>query len=359
MKSPQPVNIQPNEASVTKGKTANSALQTLLTSLLCAFFLVFATGAYASKTDKSEIKATATASRTTVGVAEPVEVTIEVIAPEGVTVRFPEISEKVGSFEITGHRDTLDVPSKQGRKFIRKLSLESLQAGELTIPEFEVYFADRRGEKTEFATAKTQSIPITVQTSITEADQPTHFRDLKNVVFLEEPTNPKSIPWGFWSIVSGTSFFGIVGFILIGRFWKRLSPKQRALRDLDQLSQAESLSRGDSKLVYEETTRILRTFIEVQFDLPATRQTTGEFLLAVQSDHRIDDSLRERLERFLESADIVKFAGLSCPTEVLREAINKARQFVLRADELRMASLKQSHKTSERQEATHQKKETN
>ena len=312
-------------------------------ALLCLSLLAFtgATASAAVANDDTHVQATATASKNTVGVADPFNVTIEAVVPEGVAVRFPEVGDQAGDFEITSHRDTLDVPSPEGRKYQRQLMLETLKTGALNVPEFEVFFKDNQNAGGAMASVKTAVIPITVQTAITAADNPSQFRDIKNVVFLDQPNVAGSLPWGTIATLGGLGLFGGVGFIVLSRYWKRLTPRQRALRALSQLSESESLTSADSKFVYEETTQILRTFIESQFDFPATRQTTEEFLAVVNADRRLDETLQQRLKQFLESADMVKFAGLSCSASVLAEAIDKAQQFVLQADEQRIASAKQ------------------
>ena len=316
-------------------------------TLLCCLSLLALTAATASAAivnDNANVQVTAVASKNSVGVADPFRVTIKAVAPEGVVVSFPKIGDQAGDFEITNSRDTMDVPSPQGRKYERQLTLETLKTGELNVPEFQVFFKDKRNQNADAAMAsmKTASIPITVQTAITATDNPSQFRDIKNVVFLDEPAVAGSLPWGTVIAIGGLGLLGVVGFVLVSRFGKRLTPKQRALRALDQLSDSNSLSSGDSKYVYEETTQVLRTFIESQFEFPATRQTTEEFLAAVNSNRRLGEPLQERLKRFLEAADMVKFAGLSCSGAVLAEAVDKARQFVLQADEQRIASEKQT-----------------
>ena len=326
----------------------SSSIRTLLCLSLVAF--ASATASAAIAIDDGDVEVTATASKNTVGVADPFNVTIKAVAPDGVTVRFPEIGDQIGDFEITGHRDTLDVPAAQGRKFQRQLTLETLKSGELNVPEFEVFFKDNQNPDAAMASVKTAPIPIAVQTSISEAENPSEFRDIKNVVFLDEPATAGSVPWGIFAAVGGLGIAGVTGLVVASRFWKRLTPKQRALQALDQLSGSGMLERQDSKLIYEKATQILRTFIESQFDFPATRQTTDEFLVAVHSDRRLSDPLQQRLKQFLESADMVKFAGLSCSPEVLKTAIDNARQFVLQADEQRIAAAKQQRSESPRKQ---------
>ena len=312
--------------------------------LCCISLLAFTTAqsAAAAPTDDASVSVTATVSKNTVGVADPFTVTIEAIAPASVSVRFPRISEqttqKVGPFEVTDQHDVFDVPTAQGRKYIRQLTLETLQTGDSTIQPFEISY---KGEKSsEWASAKTNPIPITVESAITEADNPAQFRDLKNVVFLDEPTTASATPWATLVLVGLTAGVGLLGLIVLNRFRKRLSFKQMALRSLDEILRSESILRGDTKFVYEETTQVLRTFIESQFEFPATRQTTEEFLASVNSDPRLDNVLQQRLEQFLVSADMVKFAGLAYSPNVLQKAIDSARQFVLQADEQRIAATK-------------------
>ena len=322
----------------------SNSIQTFLCLSLVAF--ASATVSAATVIDDGDVEVTATASKNTVGVADPFNVTIEAVAAEGITVRFPEIGDQIGDFEVTGHRDTLDVPDPEGRKFQRQLTLETLKTGELNVPGFEIFFKDLQDPDAVMASVKTAAIPIAVQTSIADSENPSEFRDIKNVVFLDEPAAASSMPWGIVATIGGLGIAGVGGFFGLRRFFKRLTPKQRALQSLDQLFASGLLLRQDSKLVYESATQILRTFIESQFDFPATRQTTDEFLVAVKSDRRLSLQLQQQLKQFLESADMVKFAGLSCSPEVLKSAIDNARQFVLQADDQRIAAAKQQRSES-------------
>ena len=310
--------------------------------LLCLSLLAFTgvTASAATTINDAKVTAAATASKNTIGVADPFNVTIEAIASEGFSVRFAEFGDQVGDFEIVSLGDTIDVPLAEGRKYQRQLTLETLKTGKLIVPAFEVFFENNETKNADdaLASVKTASIPITVQTAITSTDNPSQFRDIKHVVFIDEPTTANSTPWNVIAIFGGLGIAGTMGLVVLNRFWKQLSPQQRALQALDQLCESGLLANSDSKFVYEETTQILRTFIESQFDFPATRQTTEEFLAAVNADRRLAQPLQQRLKQFLESADIVKFAGLCCSETVLAEAVDQARQFVLQSDQQRIAA---------------------
>ena len=322
-------------------------------SCLAVATLTFAGTAIAATPDVDNVKAIATASATSAGVADPIDVTVEVTVPDGARVQFPKLTDQVGNFEVTDHRDVFDVPTDQGRKYTRRMTIETLQTGQQTIPVFEIAYRDRGDAASEIETVRTTAIPITIESAITTADQPTEFRDLKNVVFLDQPATSGSTPWWIWAIGGTFALTGPLGFVFIRKLLKGTTPKQRALKSLEQLD----VGGGDADVIYAETTQILKTFIERQFNFPATRQTTDEFVTAVQSDSRLDEGIKDRFEQFLAAADLVKFSGASCTPAMLQEAIDRARQFVLIADEQRTVAMKQKTTVKQIANPTHQQKE--
>ena len=44
-------------------------------------------------------------------IAERIQLEITATAPEDVTVKFPELAGKLGDFEVTSVKDTLDIPT--------------------------------------------------------------------------------------------------------------------------------------------------------------------------------------------------------------------------------------------------------
>ena len=60
----------------------------------------------------------------------------------------------------------------------------------------------------------------------------------------------------------------------------------------------------------------------------APEQTTPEFLRAIQGHPAFDQLRRERLGAFLESADLVKFAGHQPDRAAVATSIERAREFI-------------------------------
>lgn len=63
----------------------------------------------------------------------------------------------------------------------------------------------------------------------------------------------------------------------------------------------------------------LRTYLEGAFELRAPEQTTEEFLIELRSSSLLNDPQKNRLETFLESCDLVKFARYEPRESELRE----------------------------------------
>jgi hypothetical protein len=75
---------------------------------------------------------------------------------------------------------------------------------------------------------------------------------------------------------------------------------------------------------------LLRQYLEHAFHLPATEQTTVEFLQTMQNaPDLLSSDHRALLEDVIRAADVVKFARTDASDEQMREALGKARSFVV------------------------------
>jgi len=108
----------------------------------------------------------------------------------------------------------------------------------------------------------------------------------------------------------------------------RMSPKERALRELDLLLGRKWIETGRVKDFYVELTMIVRRYIERQHNVRAPEQTTHEFLLAVAANPRFPEHVIRRLEQFLEAADLVKFAAWQPDSQAVEEAVGTARDYL-------------------------------
>ena len=100
----------------------------------------------------------------------------------------------------------------------------------------------------------------------------------------------------------------------------RMSPIERAWAELDRLLKKGLPGRGRYKDFYVELTMVVRRYIQRKYGISAPHMTTEEFLRTAQPS---DD-----LRRFLESADLVKFAGVEATPDMADAATENARTYI-------------------------------
>ena len=107
----------------------------------------------------------------------------------------------------------------------------------------------------------------------------------------------------------------------------QLSPFERAYLELDTLIE-RNLAETDVKLFYVELTAIVRRYIERTTGVRAPEQTTEEFLREIGSFATFSPDDRARLQQFLESADLVKFAGQRPDNQDIEQSFERAKAFI-------------------------------
>lgn len=95
------------------------------------------------------------------------------------------------------------------------------------------------------------------------------------------------------------------------------------LQDLE-----EDISSVPGDIFFLKLTDCVREYIENRFQLKAAEQTTREFLADIQDSNTLTDEQEIQLEKFLSSADLVKFARARATQEQMLEALEEARRFI-------------------------------
>jgi hypothetical protein len=108
----------------------------------------------------------------------------------------------------------------------------------------------------------------------------------------------------------------------------RMSPRERALRELSRLLARGLVSKRQIKDFYLELTMIVRRYIERAHGIRAPEQTTAEFLAAVREDRRFSATVIDKLRTFLQAADLVKFARFEPAPEAIERATGTAREYI-------------------------------
>ena len=104
----------------------------------------------------------------------------------------------------------------------------------------------------------------------------------------------------------------------------RMSPIERAWVELDRLLRKGLPGRGRYKDFYVELTMVVRRYVQRKYGIKAPHLTTEEFFEEIGARGMKGEDLR----KFLESADLVKFAGVQATPEMADEATNSARGYL-------------------------------
>ena len=168
-------------------------------------------------------------------------------------------------------------------------------------------------------------------------------------------TDPqKDLPPLSWKLI-GWVAMGVFGlaFLVIG-LWlairylarrvkeHRMSPIERAWVELDRLLKKGLPGRGRYKDFYVELTMVVRRYVQRKYGIKAPHLTTEEFFAEISKSNNQTVEQSNSLRRFLESADLVKFAGVEATPEMADEATDSARGY-LKSD----ASVDERRKTGD------------
>lgn len=108
----------------------------------------------------------------------------------------------------------------------------------------------------------------------------------------------------------------------------RMSPRERAMQELDELLERHLPEQDMVKEFYFELTMIVRRYIERAHHVRAPEQTTEEFLETVSVDNRFGPKVVEKLREFMSSADLVKYAAYEPDSEAVATATGTARTYI-------------------------------
>jgi len=156
----------------------------------------------------------------------------------------------------------------------------------------------------------------------------------------------KVVPPLSWKLVGRAAAFLAAAVLALAGAWLGLkaiarrvkehgmSPIERAWVELDRLLKKGLPGRGRYKDFYVELTQLVRRYVQRKYGLKAPHMTTEEFLGAFREG--TSESIAS-LRQFLQSADMVKFAGVEATPEMADEATESARSY-LKGDAARAAS---------------------
>ena len=98
----------------------------------------------------------------------------------------------------------------------------------------------------------------------------------------------------------------------------------------------------EAELFFVRTFDVLMSYIQKRFKIPATEQTTAEFIHSIKHSSQLDRSHQDILTQFSMSANMIKFAKADSSQEQMTETLSLARTFV--SDTIPSATLSEPEK---------------
>ena len=286
-----------------------------------------------------------------VDVARDFFVTLTFTAPAGKTLVLPDLRDRFSGFRVAEDftEDPLVAPDGSTTLVSRWRLVPEPVAPKYRLAPFVVIVSTSQAPQTltpsNSQTSHTSQTPQTSQTSFCTA--PVYFTSpaAREPVTGDMELDPKKdLPPLSWKLV-GWCALALVALAAIvwGAWWAvkkiremvrvhRMSPIERAYYELDRLLKKGLPGRGLYKDFYVELTMVVRRYVERKYGVKAPNMTTQEFLgeLARRASDATIQHIGDpsALKEFLESADLVKFAGVEATPEMADTATGKARSYL-------------------------------
>jgi len=151
------------------------------------------------------------------------------------------------------------------------------------------------------------------------------LHDITDIEML--PPQPPPAKWPIWLALG----IAILASWKLANRANRKAPQSPAMWALQELRRAEMLDLGEPNSVERFHTlisEVLRRYLELRFDLQATRQTSTEFLETIHRCPLLRPDQQLALRDLLQRCDLAKFARASYSSDECRESARIVRGFV-------------------------------
>ena len=278
-------------------------------------------------TDWGPIQLTLQAEPATVDLTRDIRLSMKLTAPSEFDITFPAIEDRLQGFALAGTLRKPDI-TRDG-KTIREIQhlLTPLVADRYRIAPMALEYLDHGRQPPQPGWFPTKPV-VFAMPAITNA------AGRVNVRFEPVRLGPSPRTVIGWTLIT---------LLVAGAAWalwhwgrrlhraialRLLSPKERALRELEELLAQHLPEKNLIKDFYVELTMVVRRFIERRHRVRAPEQTTEEFLKMIAGDPRFSDEVTRKLRTFLQSADLVKFAAYTPESEHIARATTTAREYI-------------------------------
>lgn len=225
-------------------------------------------------------------------------------------------------------------PREEGREeWSQTFVLEPFQTGDVALPIKPIRFRTGNEVRDWTLTWPTSTIRVTTMVEKPELSSAHPVTDVESL----PPAPDRSQVWRY---VAGFLVFVAVAVGLAVWLRRRhvidyepLSPREWITAELERLDRD-----GISAEQLPDLANVLRQFLERQFHLTATRQTSAEFRTTLENRELLSIDHINELFTILTECDFVKFAGAKPPREACESLLIRARTLVAAVGEVKQAN---------------------
>ena len=258
-----------------------------------------------------------------------VQLTIAVTAPPDLDVSLPPLNDRLQGFSLGGTFD--DEPVTKDGKVTRThhIQLTPLVADRYRIAPMAVEYVDKAISPPRKGWFPTRPV-VLEKAPLVKGDPGKDITERLDPVWIYPPFRTVLV-WLGAALLALAALFGV---------WKlatrvreniqlaRMSPRDRAMRELEKLLAKDLVRRHKVKEFYLELTMIVRRYIERSHAVRAPEQTTEEFLAAATANPAFKPEVVRRLRSFLQAADLVKFAAYEPDDSAIGDSTRTAREYI-------------------------------
>ena len=301
-------------------------------------------GAVTADLSKNGISLTVTASPDRVDVARDFEVVVKAVAPAGQSIVMPDLRDRFRGFSVAEDFAEEPMPETDGSTaYVSSWRLVPRPCEKVyKLAPFVVTVVEGGGTNGTAHVAHQESF----YTAPVYFEGPAVREPVTGGIEVDPQ---KDLPPLSWKLVRTCALALLVLAAVIAGIWwtvkkilqkvkeHRMSPIERAMLELDRLLKKGLPGRGRYKDFYVELTMVVRRYIQRRHAVRAPNLTTDEFLRAASANPAFTREALAELKHFLESADMVKFAGVEATPEMADAATDKAKDY-LKTDSRQVAS---------------------
>ncbi len=262
-------------------------------------------------------------------VGDYINYTLEVRTPKDIEVIYPVIIDSLAQVEIIKEYEPKVIESENLKSIRFHYIISYYDSSEINIPSIAVEYKTIGDTLVQVVFSNPVTLNVHTVKVSAEAD-------------IEDVKSPIAIPID-WKLVLLWILIGLVvlgiAYPLYRKYQKRKSEEPvekkvikipayiKALTELDELEKEQLWQKGFIKDYHSNITGIVRRYFEERFELPALELTTSESmseLIKVTEAEIIYDTTN----RFLNNADLVKFAKFIPIDSVNEEMMSQAKEIV-------------------------------